>query len=74
MILSSEKRLRSIRTEATQSATHALMVMVAVQAMPSKKACNAVYTALADKQDVTAKDLEELSNCIGRLAWERARK
>lgn len=74
MILSSEKRLRNIRTEAMQNATHALMVLAGVQSMPSKKACNAVYTALADKQDVTAKDLEELSNCLGRLAWERARK
>jgi len=35
--------------------------------------CNAVYTALADKRDLSAEDLETLSNRIGRLAWERGR-
>lgn len=74
MILSREKRLQSIKSEAAQNATHALMVMAAVKSMQSKRACNAVYTALADKPDISTADLEELSNRIGRLAWERARK
>ena len=55
------------------SAAGGVMVMDAVRSMPSRAACNAVYTALADKRDLSAADLEELSNRIGRLAWERAR-
>ena len=50
-----------------------VMVIDAVRSMPSRAACNAVYTALADKRDLSAEDLETLSNRIGRLAWERAR-
>lgn len=55
------------------SAAAGVMVMDAVRSMPSKAACNSVYTALADKRDLSAEDLETLSNRIGRLAWERAR-
>jgi hypothetical protein len=49
------------------------MLMDAVRSMPSRPACNAVYTALADKKDLSAEDLETLANRIGRLAWEKAR-
>jgi hypothetical protein len=55
------------------SAAGGVMVIDAVRSMPSRAACNAVYTALADKRDLSAEDLETLSNRIGRLAWERAR-
>ena len=55
------------------TAAGGVMVMDAVRSMPSRAACNAVYTALADKRDLSAEDLETLSNRIGRLAWERAR-
>ena len=55
------------------AAAGGVMVIDAVRSMPSRAACNAVYTALADKRDLSAADLEELSNRIGRLAWERAR-
>jgi len=55
------------------SAAGGVMVMDAVRSMPSRAACNAVYTALADKRDLSAEDLETLSNRIGRLAWERGR-
>ena len=34
---------------------------------------NAIYTALADKNDLNAADLEELSNRLGRMAWDKAR-
>ena len=61
--------IRNVRT----TATNGVMVMDAVRSMHSKAACNAVYTALADKKDMSATDLEELSNKLGRLAWERAR-
>jgi len=61
--------IRNVRTAAASG----LMVIDAVRPMHSKAACNAVYTAMADKKDVSAADLEELSNRIGRLAWERAR-
>ena len=47
--------------------------MDAVRAMPSQAACNAIYTALADKNDLNAADLEELSNRLGRMAWDKAR-
>jgi hypothetical protein len=49
------------------------MLIDAVRPMPSKSVCNMVYAALADKKDITAADLEELSNKLGRLAWEKAR-
>ena len=55
------------------AAASAVMVMDGIRALPSKPACNSVYTALADKEDLTAEDLETLANRIGRLAWERAR-
>lgn len=55
------------------SAAGGVMIIDAVRSMPSRAACNAVYTALADKRDLSAEDLETLSNRIGRLAWERAR-
>jgi len=55
------------------TAAGGVMVIDAVRSMPSRAACNAVYTALADKRDLSAEDLETLSNRIGRLAWERAR-
>ena len=55
------------------AAAGGVMVIDAVRSMPSRAACNAVYTALADKRDLSAEDLETLSNRIGRLAWERAR-
>jgi hypothetical protein len=56
------------------TAASAVMVMDGIRALPSKPACNSVYTALADKEDLTAEDLETLANRIGRLAWERGRK
>lgn len=55
------------------AAAGGVMIIDAVRSMPSRAACNAVYTALADKRDLSAEDLETLSNRIGRLAWERAR-
>jgi hypothetical protein len=55
------------------AAASAVMVMDGIRGLPSKPACNSVYTALADKEDLTAEDLETLANRIGRLAWERAR-
>ena len=55
------------------TAAGGVMVIDAVRSMPSRAACTAVYTALADKRDLSAEDLETLSNRIGRLAWERAR-
>ena len=55
------------------TAASAVMVMDGIRGLPSKPACNSVYTALADKEDLTAEDLETLANRIGRLAWERAR-
>jgi len=55
------------------TAASAVMVMDGIRALPSQPACNSVYTALADKEDLTAEDLETLANRIGRLAWERAR-
>jgi hypothetical protein len=55
------------------TAAGGVMVIDAVRSMPSRAACNAVYTALADKRDLSAEDLETLSNRIGRLAWERGR-
>jgi len=61
--------IRDIKT----AAAGGVMVIDAVRSMPSRAACNAVYTALADKRDLSAEDLETLSNRIGRLAWERAR-
>lgn len=45
----------------------------AIKAMPGDKLCNAIYSGLADKPDVTPEELEHLSNRLGRLAWERAR-
>lgn len=69
-----DQPVRPLPNAATRSAaTAAIMLMDAVRSMPSKAACNAVYTALADKKDLTAADLEELSNRIGRLAWARGR-
>jgi hypothetical protein len=59
--------------EMKSTAASAVMVMDGIRALPSKPACNSVYTALADKEDLTAEDLETLANRIGRLAWERAR-
>ena len=61
----------NISTHSTRSA--AVILMDAVRTMPSQAACNAIYTALADKNDLNAADLEELSNRIGQMAWERAR-
>lgn len=60
-------------TEARTTASSAIMLIDAVRPMPSKSVCNMVYAALADKKDITAADLEELSNKLGRLAWEKAR-
>lgn len=59
--------------EMKSTAASAVMVMDGIRALPSKPACNSVYTALADKEDLSAEDLETLANRIGRLAWERAR-
>ena len=59
--------------EMKSTAASAVMVMDGIRGLPSKPACNSVYTALADKEDLTAEDLETLANRIGRLAWERAR-
>jgi len=50
------------------------MLIDAVRPMTSKSVCSVIYAALADKKDVSVSDLEELSNKLGRLAWERARK
>lgn len=70
-----DQPVRPLPNPATRSpASASVMLMDAVRSLPSKAACNAVYTALADKKDLTADDLEELSNRIGRLAWERGRK
>ena len=63
--------LPNLNTHSTRSA--AVILMDAVRAMPSHAACNAIYTALADKKDLSTADLEELSNRIGQMAWERAR-
>jgi hypothetical protein len=56
------------------TAASAVMVMDGIRALPSKPACNSVYTALADKDDLSAEDLEELANKLGRLAWELRRE
>lgn len=56
------------------AAVNAVMVMDGIRALPSKPACNSVYTALADKDDLSAADLEDLSNKLGRLAWELRRE
>ena len=63
--------LPNINTHSTRSA--AVILMDAVRALPSQAACNAIYTALADKNDLNAADLEELSNRLGRMAWDKAR-
>lgn len=61
--------LRDMRSTAACS----VAVVDCVRSMPSRTACNVIYTALADKKDMSAEDLEELSNRIGRLAWELRR-
>lgn len=69
-----DKPVRPLPTPASRSvASAAVMLMDAVRSMPSRPACNAVYTALADKKDLSVGDLEALANRIGRLAWEKAR-
>ena len=69
-----EQPVRPLPTTASRSAAaSAVMLIDAVRPMPSKSVCNVVYVALADKKDITAADLEELSNKLGRLAWEKAR-
>lgn len=69
-----DQPVRPLPTPTSRSAASAsVMLMDAVRSMPSRPACNAVYTALADKKDLSAEDLEALANRIGRLAWERAR-
>lgn len=70
-----ETPVRSIpNTSARSAAASALMLVDALRTLASKQACNAAYTALADKKDLKTEDLEELANKLGRLAWERARK
>jgi len=61
-------------TAARSASASALMLIDAVRPMTSKSVCSVIYAALADKKDVSVSDLEELSNKLGRLAWERARK
>ncbi len=51
----------------------AVMLMDAAQTLTGPVLCRVVYTALADKTDIPATDLEELSNRLGRLAHERNR-
>lgn len=51
----------------------AVMLMDAVKAMPSNMLLNTLYTALADKKDLSAEHLEQISNMLGRIAWDRAR-
>lgn len=54
--------------------THAgAAILDGIAALPGPKACNAIFSALSEKKDVTPEDLELLSNRLGRLAWERAR-
>lgn len=45
----------------------------AAKALHGGSLCRVIYVALADKPDISAADLEELSNRIGRLAHERNR-
>ena len=51
----------------------AVMLMDAASSLTSRALCRVVYTAIADKKDMHAADLEDLANRIGRLAHERAR-
>jgi hypothetical protein len=51
----------------------AVMLMDAAKALTGPVLCRVVYTALADKTDIPATDLEALSNRLGRLAHERGR-
>lgn len=51
----------------------AVMLVDAAKALTGAVLCRVVYTALADKTDISAADLEELSNRLGRLAHERNR-
>jgi hypothetical protein len=51
----------------------AVMLLDAIKSMPSQQLCNVLYTAIADKSDIKSQDLEDLSNKLGRVAWERAR-
>jgi CTP:molybdopterin cytidylyltransferase MocA len=45
----------------------------AAKALHGGSLCRVIYVALADKPDISAADLEDLSNRIGRLAHERNR-
>ena len=51
----------------------AVMLMDAASSLTSRVLCRVVYTAIADKKDMHAADLEDLANRIGRLAHDRAR-
>lgn len=50
-----------------------VQLMAAVRALPTHTLKSALYVALADKDDLTGDDLEEIGNRINRLAWDRQR-
>lgn len=57
-----------------QKSVGAMMMLEGAKAVPARALCDALYTVILMNPGIAPKELNDLSNRIGRLAWERDRK